>query len=209
MAAVSWTNQGAKLLSDYVTAPLSATWNHFRSDYVKALTTDDLKNAVWDTAISAVPIFVGGATASIVAYQLSKLLPAKMIYGNDLKFHKNKSLAARLRPLFSIGITIVAMTAGCAAAVLAIPYLPNLAPFPGDKAVRLIAGSLVLNALIMPIRFAGSAPFVATGLVFIGTSGAVPGFFGQRSLVVLGALSAYLSAFNYGRIAQAVSRSVD
>jgi hypothetical protein len=167
------------LFKEHFWAPASATWTDLKNGTQNSITRADISGYLWNTLICTAPLIVGGGTA----YAINQY--AHKHWVNKLPF---KSLA-------SFVFTAVSFMAGASISFFAIRILSangaTLSPLTAEKALKLETLIVVSTAAITPISLFFGTPILRFFQVplFFGAA-AVSGYFGERSLYVIGALSA-------------------
>ena len=165
--------------------PASATWNDLKNGAQRSFTKDDITNCLWNSLIWAAPAIAGGGADYVIN-----------IYAHEAYF----------LTLFTAGSVI----AGATVSFFVVKFLSanhvTLSPFTADKALKLDTLHTVTLATINPLAGYFNLPYLTHLPVLFGTL-AVAGYFGERSLYVIGALSALYCAVNTTFIQLALSRS--
>jgi hypothetical protein len=193
-ATPSLTAHGAQLFMHYLGTPLTTTWDIIRDDCVRSFNVEDFKSCVWNSALATVPALTAAIAACFVAHFASKLWPPRnRTYGEQA--HPIRD--GYIKPVFSLLVKSASFCAGAAASIFVVSQLPALNPFSADKMAKLMAMTIVPLAVTYQIPgILGASAQGAAAFAFTCALGSVPGYFGQRSLIVLGTLSAYICALN-------------
>ncbi|HUD01632.1 MAG TPA: hypothetical protein VMR37_04855 [Rhabdochlamydiaceae bacterium] len=176
----------SNLFTTHFLTPTLATWNDLRDGTLRSVTKADITDYLWNSLIAFAPFFAGGTTAHALNTFAHKSMPEKL----------------PVRRVFSVLCTTGSFIVGAAVSYFVIRFLAsfngNLAPFTADKAIKLEMLVLVPILAINPIaRFFNVQ--LNNNIYFIPHIvglGAFTGYFGQRSLYVIGALAALHAAVN-------------
>jgi hypothetical protein len=175
----------SNLFNTHFLTPTLATWNDLRDGSLRSVTKADITDYLWNSLIACAPYFAGGTTAHMLNTFAHKSMPEKL----------------PARRVFSILCTTGSFIVGAAVSYFVIRFLAsfngNLAPFTADKAVKLEMLVLVPILAINPIARLFKVHLTNTYFIpYIVGVGAFTGYFGQRSLYVIGALTALHAAVN-------------
>ncbi len=182
----------AQLAHQYLSAPASATWEDIKGGVLRSFTKVDITNYMWNSLIASAPCIAGGVAANMLNTFIHQLFPREL----------------PAKRIFSILSTAASVMVGTGVSFFVIKFLAsfngNLSPFTAEKALKfetlihvtILAFNPIAISLRVPIGGLFFSPHFVLGL------GGATGYFGQRSLYVLGALSALqwavsASFFNY------------
>jgi hypothetical protein len=173
------------LFTEHFTSPASATWTDLKNGAQNSITRADISGYLWNSLVCSAPLVAGGATAYAINNYAHQHLVSK------LPFKSASSLIC----------TTVSFIIGASVSFFVVRLLSansgTLSSFTADKALRLETLHVVVLAAAAPISlFFGSPLFrFFQAPLFLGAA-AVSGYFGERSLYVIGALSALTFAVN-------------
>jgi hypothetical protein len=169
--------------------PASTIWTNLKNDTLSSFTRNDITDHLWNSVICSAPLIAGGVTAHLI----------------NTFAHENLPKNLPVKRLFSVLCTAGSVIVGASVSFLVIRLLSanhgTLAPFTADKALKLETLHGVTVAIISPIAFYFSIPLWQFIPKFFGTA-AIASYFGERSLYVIGSLSALHGAMNAAFIAR-------
>lgn len=174
------------LFNDHFSTPALATWKALKNGAQNSITGEDIAGNLWNTLVCSAPLIAGGQ----VAYKI------------NLYAHKHWLLERQFKQVSSFIFTAVSFIAGASVSFFAIRVLfdigGTLSPFTADKALRLATLNSGVLAAAKPIStfFGSSLHHFFEVPIHLGATAAVSGYFGERSLYVIGALSALTYAVN-------------
>jgi len=167
------------LFREHFWSPASATWMDLKNGAQNSITKADITGYLWNALACTTPLIAGGGTA----------------YAINQYAHKHWVDKAPFKSAASLLFTAVSFMAGASISFFAIRILSangaTLSAFTAEKALKLETLHVVSMAAIAPIsRFFGApiSHFFQIPMFF--GAAAVSGYFGERSLYVIGALSA-------------------
>ncbi len=173
-----------RLFNENFSLPASTTWNDLKNGVQSSITRADLSGNLWNALICSAPAIAGGG----VAYAINK-------YAHTHWVHK-----PRFKLVPSLVFTTISCIAGATVSFVAIRILSansiTLSPFTADKALCLATLYIVTGDSAMSISTFFGIPLdnYFIPLRNLGAAAAVSGYFGNRSLSVIGALSALFFA---------------
>jgi len=172
------------LFNDHVSSPALLAWSTLKNRVQSSVARADFPANLWNTSVCSVPFFVGGGVAGLING-----------YAHAHWVHKSPS-----KPVTSFFFTTVSCIAGASVSFVAIKALSaigiTLYSFSADTALCLITLQVVVLTAAIPISKFFKKPLetlFATGMCSL-TTGAITGYFGDRSLYAVGALSALFCA---------------
>jgi hypothetical protein len=172
------------LFNEHFTSPASETWNALKNGAQRSITSADISGNLWNSLVCSAPLLTGKKTA----YRINQFA--------------HKHWVCKL-PLASLIFTTISFIIGSSVSFLAIRVLSAyswpLSSFTADKALRLAALDIIVLEASAPISdFFLGAPISSlfSESMQVGVVAAVSGYFGERSLYVIGALSALKGAIN-------------
>lgn len=174
--------------------PTTETWNDIKNGTLKSFTKNDFTHSIWNSILCTAPMIAGGGPASLMNSFLHGMIPRQL----------------PLRKIASIMCTTASVIVGTGVSFFAIKFLVanriTLDNFSGDKVIKLEALCIVPISALSPLYYYfdlyQSLSFYPAFLPFFAV-GAFAGYFGQRSLYVIGALSALSSAIPVAKLASA------
>jgi hypothetical protein len=200
------------LFKEYFLTPASATWTDLKNGAQNSITAANLSGNFWNLLICSAPVIAGHQ----VAHKINSYAhQSRLIHNNPLYSFVSTTISC-----------VAGTTASFIAIRVLSHLGATLAPFSADKALHLATLYTVVSATVVPIsKFFGiQLPFFTeyptmiatyvlegkdkdsiyslkiklplfTGSLFLGATAAA-GYFGDRSLYVIGALSALTGAVN-------------
>jgi hypothetical protein len=175
--------------------PATETWYDIKKGAMRSFTKDDFTHSIFNTIVCSAPMIAGGGTAGLMNSFLHGIIPRQL----------------PLRKVVSFICTTASVIVGAGVSFFAIKLLAanriTLDNFSGDKVVKLEALTILPIAALSPLYYYfnlyASLSFYPAALSFL-AAGAFAGYFGQRSLYVIGAISALSSAIPAAKLASAV-----
>ncbi len=167
------------LFKEHFWSPASATWTDLKNGTQNSITKADISGYLWNALACTTPLIAGGGTA----------------YAINQYAHKHWVDKAPFKSVASVLFTAVSFMAGASISFFAIRILSangaTLTAFTAEKALKLETLHVVTLAAITPIAMFFRTPIFHFFQIpmFFGAA-AVSGYFGERSLYVIGALSA-------------------
>jgi hypothetical protein len=164
--------------TEHFVSPASATWSDLQNGAQNSITRADISGYLWNSLVCCAPLVAGGATA----YAINKYAHQHLV--RKLPFKSANSLIC----------TTLSFIAGASVSFLAVRLLSasggTLFSFTADKAIRLETLNVVMLAAATPISAFFGTPLLRFFQVplFL-RAAAVSGYFGERSLYVIGTLS--------------------
>ena len=184
------------LFREHFVSPASATWIDLKNGAQNSITRADISGYLWNSLVCSAPLVAGGAAA----YAINNY--AHQHWVSKLPFKSATSLV----------FTTISFIAGASVSFFAVRLLSanggTLSSFTADKALRLETLHVVVLTAATPISlFFGSPLLRFFQLPMFFGAAAVSGYFGERSLYVIGALSAltfavHASSPGYKKITQ-------
>jgi hypothetical protein len=173
----------AVLYRDHVSAPSTALWNVLIGG-TKSFNRSDFTGSLLNSVICIIPAAAGGIPAALTNRVIHAFIPSKL----------------PLRRVFSILATGASVVVGIGVNFFVIKFLAanriTLDSFSADKALKLqvlgVLPFLAISPVLLQLGMFGYSGYAAIPIVF--GIGATSGYFGHRSLQVIGALSALLAA---------------
>lgn len=167
------------LFTEHFVSPASATWIDLKNGAQNSITRADISGYLWNSLVCSTPLVAGGGAA----YAINKY--AHQHWVSKLPFESATSLI----------FTTISFIAGASVSFFVVRFLSaiggTLSPFTADKALHLETLHIIVLASATPISAFFGAPLLRFFQVplFFGAA-AVSGYFGERSLYTIGALSA-------------------
>jgi hypothetical protein len=171
------------LFKEHFWSPASATWTDLKNGTQNSITKADISGYLWNSLVCTAPLIVGGGTA----YTINRY-----VHNNFVSKLDQRPVAYSFASLLATtGSVIVGATVSFFAIRLLSANGATLSPFTAEKALKLETLHVVSMAAITPISMFFRTPILQFFQVpmFFGAA-AVSGYFGERSLYVIGALSA-------------------
>ncbi len=172
------------LFNEHFVSHASATWNDLKNGAESSITKADLSGNLWNALVCSTPVIAGGGVA----------------YAINLYAHTHWVVKGRFKFVPSLLFTTISCIAGATVSFIAIRVLSannvNLSSFTADKAICLATLNMGMLAATIPISTFFGIPLQRSfnALLYLGATAAVSGYFGKRSLSVIGALSALFFA---------------
>lgn len=181
-------------------APTTETWNDIKNGTVRSFTKNDFTHSIWNSILCSAPMISGGAPAFLMNSFIHGMIPRQL----------------PLRTVFSFMSTTASVIVGAGVSFFAIKFLAanhiTLDNFSAEKVVKLEALSIVPIAVLSPLyhyfNLYQSLSFYPAFLPLFAV-GAFAGYFGQRSLYVIGAISALSAAIPVAKITSARWQQAD
>ncbi len=175
--------------------PTTETWNDIKNGTMKSFTKNDFTHSIWNSILCTAPMIAGGGTAHLTNSFLHGIIPRQL----------------PLRKIASFMCTTASVIVGTGVSFFAIKFLAanriTLDNFLPEKAIKLeILSTVPLVPLSLIYCYLGlhqTALSFYPAFLPIFAVGAVAGYFGQRSLYVIGMISALCSAIPVAIVASA------
>jgi hypothetical protein len=172
---------------EHFLAPATTTITELKNGAQNSITRADISGYLTNAIICAVPLIAGGG----VAYAINQYIHQHVV-------HKLPG-----RSVISFLVTTFSVITGAAVSFFVVRLLSanhiTLSPLTADKALRLETLHVVVMSAITPLALYFKVPLFGFYSVpaFFGAA-AVSGYFGERSLYVIGLLSALNFGINPG-----------
>lgn len=173
------------LYRNYVSVPSNDLWKALIGG-TKSFTRSDFTGSLLNSVICVIPAAAGGIPAAFTNQFIHAFIPSKLPF----------------RRLFSILATGASVVVGVGVNFFVINFLAakwtTLDSFSSDKTLKLqVVGALpalTISPILLTLRMYYFSGYAALTIAF--GIGATAGYFGHRSLQVIGALSALYAASN-------------
>ena len=174
------------LFNEHFVSPATATWNALQNGAQSSITRADISGNLWNSLVCSAPYIAGGGAA----------------YAINQYAHKHWVAKLPFKSLSSLIVTTISCIAGATASFVAVRVLSansiTLSSFTADKVLCLTTLYFVAQNAVIPISTFFGLPLrlffeMSTTL---GATAAISGYFGERSLYVIGAFSALTFAVN-------------
>lgn len=169
---------------EHFLSPMIDTWTELKNSSENSLTRVDISNYIWNSLICSFPLVAGGGIAHV----------ANSFFHQRL--NNNFSKSSPTKTLFSVLCTASSTILGITISFFVVKFLNanggTLSTFTADKALKLETLHVMVLGTLTPLASYFEIQHIVGFNLFLSfmDAPAVAGYFGSRSLYVIGALSA-------------------